>query len=127
MNCVMNMDFIDEANLETHGTWQKLGLCEPSWNIPASEPEWLPACLDRANNMFQRDKNHASVIIWSCGNESYAGKDIADMITSVVLTILVQFTMKVLHGVVSLITLQTSKVVCMRNQLISKNTSQLVN
>ena len=29
--------------------------------------------------MFQRDKNHASVIIWSCGNESYAGKDIADM------------------------------------------------
>ncbi|MFR3849709.1 MAG: glycoside hydrolase family 2 TIM barrel-domain containing protein [Streptococcus salivarius] len=70
---------IDEANLETHGTWQKLGLSEPSWNIPASEPEWLPACLDRANNMFQRDKNHASVIIWSCGNESYAGKDIADM------------------------------------------------
>ena len=60
---------IDEANLETHGTWQKLGLSEPSWNIPASEPEWLPACLDRANNMFQRDKNHASVIIWSCGNE----------------------------------------------------------
>ena len=49
------------------------------------------------------------------------------LITSVVLTILVQFTMKVLHGVVSLITLQTSKVVCMRNQLISKNTSQLVN
>ena len=40
---------IDEANLETHGTWQKLGLSEPSWNIPASEPEWLPACLDRAN------------------------------------------------------------------------------
>ena len=70
---------IDEANLETHGTWQKLGLSEPSWNIPASEPEWLPACLDRADNMFQRDKNHASVIIWSCGNESYAGKDIADM------------------------------------------------
>ena len=30
---------IDEANLETHGTWQKLGLSEPSWNIPASEPD----------------------------------------------------------------------------------------
>ena len=26
---------IDEANLETHGTWQKLRLCEPSWNIPS--------------------------------------------------------------------------------------------
>lgn len=60
---------IDEANSKhtVHGkTWS----VEPSWNIPASEPEWLPACLDRANNMFQRDKNHASVIIWSCGNES---------------------------------------------------------
>lgn len=24
---------IDEANLESHGSWQKLGACEPSWNI----------------------------------------------------------------------------------------------
>lgn len=70
---------IDEANLETHGTWQKLGLPEPSWNIPASDPQWLDACLDRAKNMFERDKNHASVLIWSCGNESYAGDDIAKM------------------------------------------------
>ena len=81
MNCVMNMDFMlsmkPTLKHTVHG--KKLGLSEPSWNIPASEPEWLPACLDRANNMFQRDKNHASVIIWSCGNESYAGKDIADM------------------------------------------------
>ena len=39
----------------------------------------VTCCLDRANNMFQRDKNHASVIIWSCGNESYGGKNIYDM------------------------------------------------
>lgn len=70
---------IDETNLETHGTWQKLGACEPSMNIPASLPEWKAACLDRARSMFERDKNHASVLIWSCGNESYCGDVIAAM------------------------------------------------
>ena len=25
---------IDEANLESHGSWQKMGKCEPEWNIP---------------------------------------------------------------------------------------------
>lgn len=70
---------IDEANLETHGTWQKLGETEPSWNIPASLPEWKEAVLDRARSMYERDKNHASVLIWSCGNESYCGDDIAAM------------------------------------------------
>ena len=70
---------IDETNLESHGTWQKLGACEPSINIPASIPEWKEACLDRAKSMYERDKNHASVLIWSCGNESYCGDDIAAM------------------------------------------------
>lgn len=70
---------IDETNLESHGTWQKLGACEPSINIPASLPEWKEACLDRARSMYERDKNHASVLIWSCGNESYCGDDIAAM------------------------------------------------
>ena len=70
---------IDETNLESHGSWQKLGECEPSWNVPGSKEEWLDNVLDRANSMFQRDKNHASVIIWSCGNESYAGDDIVKM------------------------------------------------
>lgn len=70
---------IDETNLETHGTWQKMGACEPSINVPASLPEWKEACLDRARSMYERDKNHASVLIWSCGNESYCGDDIAAM------------------------------------------------
>ena len=29
--------------------------------------------------MFERDKNHPSVLIWSCGNESYAGEDIMNI------------------------------------------------
>ena len=70
---------IDETNLETHGTWQKMGVCDPSTNVPASLPEWKAAVLDRAKSMYERDKNHASVLIWSCGNESYCGDDIAAM------------------------------------------------
>lgn len=70
---------IDEANLESHGSWQKLGKCEPSWNIPGSLPEWKNVVLDRAESMLQRDKNHPSILIWSCGNESYAGTNILEM------------------------------------------------
>ena len=70
---------IDEANLETHGSWQKLGQCEPSWNVPGSLPQWKEAVVDRAKSMLERDKNHPSVVLWSCGNESYAGEDILAM------------------------------------------------
>ncbi|MDD3277305.1 MAG: glycoside hydrolase family 2 TIM barrel-domain containing protein [Lachnospiraceae bacterium] len=70
---------MDETNLESHGSWQKLSVCEPSWNVPGSLPEWKAAVLDRAASMLERDKNHPSILIWSCGNESYAGDDIAAM------------------------------------------------
>ena len=70
---------LDETNLESHGSWQKMGECEPSWNVPGSRPEWKEAVLDRAKSMFERDKNHPSILIWSCGNESYAGTCIEAM------------------------------------------------
>ena len=70
---------IDEANLESHGSWQKMGACEPSWNVPGSLPQWKACVVDRARSMLERDKNHPSVLIWSCGNESYAGEDILAM------------------------------------------------
>ena len=70
---------IDEANLESHGSWQKLGQVEPSWNVPGSLPEWRDCVVDRARSMFERDKNHVSILLWSCGNESYAGEDILAM------------------------------------------------
>ena len=70
---------IDETNLESHGSWQKLGRVEPSWNVPGDLPEWRAAVVDRAESMYERDKNHPSVLIWSCGNESYAGEGIAAM------------------------------------------------
>lgn len=70
---------IDETNLETHGSWQKLGVCEPSWNVPGSLPEWKAAVMDRMQSMYERDKNHPSVLIWSLGNESYGGTNLVAM------------------------------------------------
>lgn len=70
---------IDEANLESHGSWQKMGAVEPSWNVPGNLPEWRDCVVDRARSMFERDKNHTAILIWSCGNESYAGEDILAM------------------------------------------------
>ena len=56
---------MDETNLESHGSWQKLGRVEPSWNVPGSLPEWKDCVLDRAMSMFERDKNHVSILFWS--------------------------------------------------------------
>ncbi len=68
-----------EANLESHGSWQKMGVCEPSWNVPGSLPQWREAVLDRMISNFELFKNHVSVLFWSLGNESYAGDNIEAM------------------------------------------------
>ena len=47
--------------------------------MPGGLPEWKDCVVDRARSMLERDKNHAAVLIWSCGNESYAGEDILAM------------------------------------------------
>lgn len=58
---------LDEADLETHGLRGKL----------ASDPRWAAAFLDRVIRLVERDKNHASVIGWSLGNESGWGPNFA--------------------------------------------------
>jgi beta-galactosidase len=58
---------IDEANIESHG----MGY-DPEVTL-ANRPEWKKAHLDRIIRMVERDKNHASVIIWSMGNEAGDG------------------------------------------------------
>ncbi|MEM3860094.1 MAG: glycoside hydrolase family 2 TIM barrel-domain containing protein [Candidatus Micrarchaeaceae archaeon] len=55
---------IDETNLETHGVRD---------TVPASDPQWTNACLDRIQSMVERDKNHPAVLIWSLGNEAGHG------------------------------------------------------
>lgn len=68
-----------ETNLESHGSWQKNGRVEPSWNVPGSFPEWREAVLDRVKTNFMTLRNHPSILFWSLGNESYAGDSIAAM------------------------------------------------
>ena len=71
---------IDETNLESHGSWDVAEFTKDyTYVVPHDKPEWLDMMLDRANSMYQRDKNHAAILIWSCGNESFGGKDIFEM------------------------------------------------
>ena len=68
-----------ETNLESHGTFQKLGAIEPSCNIPGSIPQWKEAVVDRARTNFETFKNHTSVLFWSLGNESAFGCNFSKM------------------------------------------------
>lgn len=60
---------VDEANIESHG----MGF-EPGVTL-AGRPGWLAAHMDRTRRMVERDKNHASIIIWSLGNEAGDGEN----------------------------------------------------
>ena len=70
-----------ESNLESHGSWQKMGAVEPSWNVPGSVSQWKESVLDRARTNFEMFKNHTSILFWSLGNEAYAGDNIEAMNT----------------------------------------------
>ena len=59
---------VDEADLETHGTFfHKL---PPSYNRISHDPAWVDHYIDRARRLYQRDKMHVSIVMWSLGNES---------------------------------------------------------
>ena len=59
---------VDEADIETHGTYvHKL---PPSYNRISDDPKWEARYVDRAARMYQRDKMHPSIVMWSLGNEA---------------------------------------------------------
>ena len=71
---------IDETNLESHGTWQKRGLVVPDGDtLPGDNPAWREAVLSRGRAMLERDKNHPSILFWSCGNESCGGSTLREL------------------------------------------------
>ncbi len=80
---IIGLYVIDETNLETHGTWQipiKISkLRDDSYAVPGDRPEYTENVIDRAHNMFERDKNHPCILIWSLGNESYGGTNLKKM------------------------------------------------
>lgn len=72
---------IAENNMETHGTWGW------TWDgrkldreiLPNDHAEWRELLLDRVRTLYETEKNHPSILIWSCGNESFGGSVIRDM------------------------------------------------
>lgn len=69
---------IDEMNLETHGMWDKIirGQATVDDALPGDRPDWHDVLIDRADSMVLRDRNHPSVVMWSCGNESFGGSNL---------------------------------------------------
>ncbi len=63
---------VNEANVESHGLGAALQ--RPYDYHIAADPEWERAHLDRIERMYERDKNHPSVIAWSFGNECGDGE-----------------------------------------------------
>ena len=72
---------IAECNMESHGTRDTDAVRSGDFSgvVPCDRPEWMDCMLDRVNSMYQRDKNHPAILIWSCGNESFGGKVIFEM------------------------------------------------
>ena len=78
---IYGLYMIAENNLETHGSWEgyERGVSDESFIVPKDKDEYMGMLLDRVNSCYQRDKNHPSILIWSCGNESFGGKVIYEM------------------------------------------------
>ena len=64
---------MDEANLESHDLWMNYN------KSPVKFPEWRNAIVARGVDMAQRDKNFASVVMWSLGNEAGYGPNLDAM------------------------------------------------
>ncbi|KAB5578781.1 glycoside hydrolase family 2 protein [Coniochaeta sp. 2T2.1] len=83
---------MDEADLECHGFYDAVArpldipeamdyeerkklTFDRAAEYTTNNPEWKAAYVDRMAQMFHRDKNHASIIIWSLGNEAFYGQN----------------------------------------------------
>ena len=77
----LGLYMIGECNLESHGNWMRIfwGATTKEEIVPGDNPNWEGMMLDRANSMYQRDKNHPAILLWSCGNEAYGGLNIFKM------------------------------------------------
>ncbi len=61
---------VDEADYEAHGA-NIIG----EWDYFSDNPEWQESLLDRVERLYERDKNHPCVVMWSLGNESGVGQN----------------------------------------------------
>lgn len=72
---------ICENNMESHGSWANIsaGMTTVEKVVPGDNPDYADIIIDRADSMFEKEKNHPSVLIWSCGNESFGGLNIFNL------------------------------------------------
>ena len=67
---------IAEADVECHGVAQAYGAHSmEAYADLADDPRFRDAILDRVKRSVLRDKNNASALIWSLGNESGFGEN----------------------------------------------------
>jgi beta-galactosidase len=86
INCVRTSHY--PPNVEYLGLADELGIYvvdetgdeAHAYIYLSDDPEWTGQYLDRMRKMVYRDRNHASVVIWSAGNESGTGDNICALI-----------------------------------------------
>ena len=66
---------VDEADLECHGLVFSGPRGDIPWDELSDSDDWTQVYLTRAKKLFERDKNHPCVVMWSLGNESGMGKN----------------------------------------------------
>lgn len=71
---------MDEAPIETHGTWQTASFPKgedgTDYVLPGNDPKYMEYIVDRGRRMLKRDFNHPCIISWSLGNESFASSNL---------------------------------------------------
>jgi len=74
----LGLYMIAENNLESHGSWEPIfrGGTTIEQIVPGDNPNWHDMMVDRATSTLHRDKNHPSILIWSCGNEAFGGTNL---------------------------------------------------
>lgn len=72
---------VDEADIETHGFGSRMTkwACDPVQAWPCRNPAWEDAFVDRAARLYERDKHHSCIVMFSLGNESNYGCNFAAM------------------------------------------------
>lgn len=78
---IYGLYMIAENNMETHGSWEayEMGYVGENHIVPGNDGKWEALLIDRVRSLYETNKNHPSILIWSLGNESHGGSVIAHM------------------------------------------------
>ncbi len=81
----MGFYVILETDLECHGFIRRYAHTNYAYDIesgewPSTQPQWKKEYVERMARAYERDKIHASIIMWSTGNESGYGENHVAMI-----------------------------------------------